>query len=100
MGGDFADEVQFTSALYLASPERMLNILKGCRQDKVLLLGHNPGIGMLAHDLVARAPAHPKFEQYPTAATTVIDFEAESWADITPQSGQVVDFVVPRDLTD
>lgn len=91
-------EVQFTSALYLASPERMLTILKGCRKNKVMLLGHNPGTAMLAQALVSHAPDHAKFDKYPCAATTVIDFEAESWADIAMQSGKIIDFVVPRDL--
>jgi phosphohistidine phosphatase len=91
-------EVQFTSALYLASPDRMLTILKGCRQDTVMLLGHNPGTAILAQALVRQEPEHAKFDKYPCAATTVIDFEAESWADIKMQSGKVIDFVVPRDL--
>lgn len=94
------DEVQFTSALYLASPDRMLTILQGNRRQSVMLLGHNPGTGMLAAMLVKSAPNHPKFDQYPSAATTVIRFEAESWADITPHSGEVEAFIVPRDLTD
>jgi len=91
-------EVQFTSALYLASPERMLTILQGCRQDCVMLLGHNPGTAMLADALINQRPQHPSFDKYPTAATTIIDFQAESWADITLNSGTVTDFVVPRDL--
>lgn len=95
-----ADEVQFTSALYLASPDRMLTILQGSRSDSVMMLGHNPGTAMLAAALVKSPPAHPKFDQYPSAATVVIDFEAESWADITRHSGRVEAFVVPRDLTD
>lgn len=91
-------DVQFTSALYMASPERMLNILKGCRQERVMLLGHNPGTAMLADVLVNKAPNHAKFDKYPSGATIVIDFEAESWADIELNSGEVVDFVVPREL--
>ncbi|WP_456387098.1 SixA phosphatase family protein [Profundibacter sp.] len=95
-----ADEVQFTSALYLASPDRMLTILQGSRRNSVMMLGHNPGTGMLAAALVKTPPIHPKFDQYPSAATTVIEFEAESWADITRHSGRVEAFIVPRDLTD
>jgi len=93
-------EVQFTSALYLASPDRMLTILQGCRSNSVMLLGHNPGMAMLAAELVQTAPNHPKFAQYPSAATTVLSFEADSWADITFHTGRVESFIVPRDLTD
>lgn len=95
-----ANDVQFTSALYLASPDRMFTILQGSRHDSVMVLGHNPGTAMLAAALVKTPPDHPKFDQYPSAATTVIDFDAESWADVTHNSGRVEAFVVPRDLTD
>ena len=63
-----------------------------------MLLGHNPGTAMLADVLVSKAPNHAKFDKYPSGATIVIDFEAESWADIELHSGEVVDFVVPREL--
>lgn len=93
-------EVQFTSALYMASPDRMLTILQGCRTTSVMLISHNPGTAILADVLVDSSPEHPKFSHYPTAATTVITFDADSWADIKPGSGHVEAFVVPRDLTD
>jgi len=92
------DKVQFTSALYMASPQRMMTILQGCRAQSTMLLSHNPGTAMLAEELVNQAPKHPKFHQYPSAATTVISFDADSWADITPNTGQVEAFVVPKDL--
>lgn len=78
----------------------MFTILQGSRHDSVMVLGHNPGTAMLAAALVKTPPDHPKFDQYPSAATTVIDFDAESWADVTHNSGRVEAFVVPRDLTD
>lgn len=92
------DNVQFTSALYMASPQQMMTILQGCRPQSTMLLSHNPGAAMLAEKLVNARPKHPKFLQYPSAATTVIRFDVESWADITPNSGQVEAFVVPKDL--
>jgi len=92
------DNVQFTSALYMASPKRMMTILQGCRTQSTMLLSHNPGIAILANSLIQQPPAHPKFSQYPSAATTVISFDAESWADITLGSGHVEAFVVPKDL--
>ncbi len=91
-------EVQFTSALYLASPEQMLRVLKNSKGESVLLLGHNPGTAMLAEALVQNAPTHPKFTRYPTAATTVIAFDAGNWADVVLHSGQVDAFIVPKEL--
>lgn len=92
-------ETRFLGALYHAAPGTMLTTLRregrgGC----VAMIGHNPGIGALAAALVANPPDHPRFADYPTAATTVIDFDAD-WPDITPGSGRCTAFVVPRDLT-
>jgi phosphohistidine phosphatase len=64
----------------------------------VAVIGHNPGIGMLANSLVKQAPAHHRFSDYPTCATSVIDFDLTSWSEVKHQSGTCTDFIVPRDL--
>jgi phosphohistidine phosphatase len=85
--------------LYDAEADTMLEVLRGGpRLTPLLMLGHNPGIGEFAELLVARPPAHPAFHRYPTGATLVARFPAADWADLAPGSGEVVDFVVPRDL--
>ncbi|PVA06461.1 SixA phosphatase family protein [Thalassorhabdomicrobium marinisediminis] len=91
-------ETEFLQSLYLAPEQVMLKALKAARADTVLMLGHNPGIGLFAQDVVAEAPSHPKFRRYPTAATLVCDLPVNDWADAVPRSAQVVDFIVPRDL--
>ena len=86
-------------ALYMADAEKLFQELRQVEDaNTVLILAHNPGIAVLASALADRAPAHRRFDDYPTAATSVLDFEAGSWAKLTPGSGQIVDFVVPRDL--
>jgi phosphohistidine phosphatase len=85
--------------LYLASAGGLMRALQGVKAGKTLLLiAHNPGISQLASTLLARQPASRQFQIYPTGATTVIDFDAETWGDTSVASGQFVDFVVPRDL--
>ncbi|SMX39126.1 SixA phosphatase family protein [Maliponia aquimaris] len=91
---------RYDEALYHAAPQTMLTVLKGAEGDSVLMLGHNPGIGQLAGDLVSTPPDHPRFDAYPTAATLVVRFDIDDWSDLALHSGQVVDFIVPRDLTD
>ncbi len=90
--------VRFLSALYAASAHTMLRALATAGESAVMMIGHNPGIGMLAADLATRPPAHPAFARYPTCATVVLEFDANEWAQLHPHSGQVIDFVVPRDL--
>lgn len=93
-----APEPQFLPALYHAAPEVMLTCLQRAQGQSVLMLGHNPGIAAFARWMLDRAPKHPRFADYPTAATLVADFDAAGWADIAPGSGEAVAFVVPRDL--
>lgn len=90
--------VSHLGELYHASPDGMLEVLRTVQDRHILLVGHNPGIGLLALGLSANRPEHPRFRDYPTGATTVLAFEGETWRDLTPLSGTVTDFIVPRDL--
>ena len=94
----FGGFVNFTGKLYHASPVAMVRVLKAARADHVAMIGHNPGISLLASQLVTQPPAHPRFLHYPTCATAVIDFKIDKWQDVTMRSGQTLDFIVPRDL--
>lgn len=67
--------------LYHASPAAMLTRLKAATGHVVMMLGHNPGIAELAAMLPARPPLTADFRRYPTAATLVVDFQIDSWAD-------------------
>ena len=90
--------VQFLPELYLAEPVEMLRVLAKATADTVMIIGHNPGTGALAAGLAARRPTHPRFSKYPTAATTVLDFNVSEWKEPLAGQGVLVDFVVPRDL--
>lgn len=88
--------LQLVPALYHASPDTVLDQAQRQNAACIAIIGHNPGIGMVAHGVVKERPAHHRFGDYPTCATTVIDFQHK----IALGMGSVVDFVVPRDLTD
>ena len=91
---------KFSQALYLASLDAMLGTIRKVSGVKTLLvLGHNPGTGDLAASLANAPPDHAQFQRYPTAATTVFEFDQPSWENIGPAQGRVVGFIVPRDLT-
>jgi phosphohistidine phosphatase len=90
----------FLPELYHAESWDMLDTLRGAVGETVLMIGHNPGIGELASDLVNAAPDHPRFHDYPTCATLIVDFDGTEWSMLTPGTGRAVDFIVPRVLTD
>ncbi|MFN7225287.1 MAG: SixA phosphatase family protein [Paracoccaceae bacterium] len=90
--------LELKPALYHAGPEVMLAVLHKADPDTVMMIGHNPGIAEFASRLVANAPANPDFGRYPTGATLVVDFMADSWADVGFGQGVVDDFIIPREI--
>ncbi len=91
--------VILSKSLYLGGADIMMNVLRtSATGDVVLMLGHNPGIAEFAARLVSQAPRHKRFADYPTGATTIMRFDALTWADVTWSSGVVVDFAIPREI--
>ncbi len=80
--------------LYHAAPQTILDMVSKQTARCVAVIGHNPGIGMLANALVQTPPPHHRFGDYPTCATTVIDFDDG----VKQGQGRCRAFVVPRDL--
>ncbi len=93
-----ANKTSFTPNLYLAEPEDMMEALSAANGQAVLMLGHNPGIAEFAHRIVKHCPDHTRFYDYPTCATTAMEFDIADWSSIRWHSGQVLGFVIPREL--
>ncbi|MBN2631013.1 MAG: histidine phosphatase family protein [Rhodobacteraceae bacterium] len=93
-----APVLQLKPALYHAGPDVMLAVLRHATADTVMMIGHNPGIAEFAARIVAHAPVEPDFARYPTGATLVVDFVADSWADVGFGQGVVDDFIIPREI--
>ena len=89
---------EFERAIYQASVGTLLEKLKGASGDVVLMLGHNPGTSAFAEELLKDVPNSRNFYNYPTAATTLIDFDIEDWSDLQLRTGKLHSFVVPREL--
>ena len=90
--------LELKPALYHAGVDVMLAVLKNAKADVVMMIGHNPGIAEFAAKLVAKAPLNSEFDRYPTGATLVVDFVADSWAEAEFGQGITVDFVIPREI--
>ncbi len=88
--------------LYHASSDQLMESLYEATANCILLVAHNPGIGELAFRLarmMREMPDHPRFEDYPTGATFVIEWDADSWQNIDWSQGKIKSFLVPRDIT-
>ena len=85
-------------ARFHASAQTILDVLKTRRSPSIMIICHNPGIAEFARRIVNTPPDHPKFSQYPTCATAVIEFDAPAWSAIDWETGALQDFIVPKDL--
>ena len=87
-------------SLYMAEPPAMLAALRQAHGDTVLMIGHNPGIAAFAARLVTSPPAHDRFDDYPTGATLIAEFDIDDWTDLQERTGRAVGFITPRALTE
>lgn len=100
---EFDCEILFEQQLYLASAETLLSTVRGLSETvhSALLVGHNPGLERLVIELT-RDDDHGLrrrvSNRFPTAALAVIELQAESWSDVAPGCGQVVDLILPKEL--
>ena len=95
-------DCEASSALYAASPEAALDLLRESPADArtVLVVGHNPTMGYLAEvlddgDGDDEAITELVTSGFPTACATVFDVEGE-WADLEESSATVRAFHVGR----
>ncbi|MBO6884839.1 MAG: histidine phosphatase family protein [Marivita sp.] len=89
---------RFERALYLAEADEIIETLRCASSDTVLLLGHNYGIAECANALVEDPPDHPRFADYPTCATCLIQFNVTEWSDIREGTGTCLGFAIPREV--
>lgn len=94
-----APQIVLKDKMYNGAAMTLMRVLKAAQGDTVALVAHNPGISFFAEDIVAGPPDHNRFLDYPTGATLVCDFDINDWAEVVSRSGQVIDFVVPKDLS-
>jgi len=95
--------VVYEDALYHASPETMLEMLRAIQpgSSRVMLVGHNPELQSFAGDLAGSGPTHLRDRlrsKYPTAGLAVMTFAAGLWASVTVNSGELKLFLTPKEL--
>jgi phosphohistidine phosphatase len=93
--------VEFEQGLYGAGAEGLLERLRAVPAGvaSVLLIGHNPAMQELALDLAGGGAERGSLEEkFPTGALATLEFDVETWAELQPGRGELVAFMVPREL--
>ncbi|MDX2476443.1 MAG: histidine phosphatase family protein [Gammaproteobacteria bacterium] len=89
------DLIEYRSDMYGASAHHLLSCLAE-QQDinsDIALVGHNPGMEDLAHNLAEDAVGAMS-----TCNVVRLEFDCENWCDLSSASGKVVLTIRPRDL--
>jgi phosphohistidine phosphatase len=94
---------EYDQRLYLASTATLLEIVRAAPHgvERLLLVGHNPGLEELALRLSRRDEGGLRGEvelKYPTGTVAEIGLPAEHWAEVKEGSGRIDRFIRPRDL--
>jgi phosphohistidine phosphatase len=92
----------FDQGLYLASAGDILSRIQKSAPDvaAVLVIGHNPGMHILAARLAASGDPGQMSrlsDKFPTAALAVYSFPQAPWADLDPATGHLDAFITPKD---
>lgn len=98
-------EPHFDERLYLADAATLLSVLREQKEgdpERLLLVGHNPGLQELVFRLVDPARENEFFtaaaEKYPTATLALLQLDIDDWSDISAGCGVLAHFARPRDL--
>lgn len=90
--------IRWEASIYEAVPGTLLKLLADCPAgaQRVLLVGHNPGLDQLLLYLCPTAPLNPAGKLLTTAALARIALP-DDWQTLDPDSGELLDLVRPRE---
>lgn len=92
---DYTGQVEYMDKLYMAEADDVLKVLR--RQDekleRVMVVGHNPGLESLIPMLTGR------IEPLPTASVAYISLPIQSWKDLKHDvEGELVEVWRPKEM--
>lgn len=92
---DYKGTIEFFDSFYMGEPNNYIEVLREIPDDieKVLLIGHNPGLEALLQMLEGKVNA------LPTAAVAFLELEMKHWQDLNPSTvGELVNFWDPDEM--
>ena len=95
--------IRFEPRIYEARTGALLELVRAIPAEvqDALIVGHNPGLERLVVELThddhagLRAKVAGKF---PTAALAVIELPVEGWNEVEPETGKLVELILPKEL--
>ncbi len=95
-------KVELLAELYAADPSLLLQVVHSAAAEdpqRLLLVGHNPGLHELAFVLTGSGNAAARAvlaDNLPTSGLIVLDFDIDDWRDVAFRGGRLELFVSPK----
>lgn len=92
--GAWSAPIELRRTIYEATPATLLREAAACAgaPQRLLLVGHQPGLSLLVAELVGSEP------DFPTAALARIDLELARWKELRPGSGRLAWLITPETI--
>lgn len=87
------EKIQLEIDIYEANATNLLKIVNSLNDDfkQVAIFGHNPGLTDFANYLT-----DAQIYNIPTSGTVLIEFELETWSEISYHNGRLIEFDYPK----
>ncbi|MEM6811636.1 MAG: phosphoglycerate mutase family protein [Pseudomonadota bacterium] len=90
--------IEFSDDLYNASASTLLQNIQQEQSDHLLVIAHNPGIHMLAYQLISPNDQNRQLDKlssyYPPCSLAIISCGIESWAELTIEANKLENFII------
>ncbi|NJN77632.1 MAG: histidine phosphatase family protein [Saprospiraceae bacterium] len=85
--------IQQEKAIYEASVNTVLEVLRGLSDDKnvVFIFGHNPTFTMIANDF-----SDDYIENVPTCGIVAVEFDVDNWENLHQNNSRFLSFDFPK----
>jgi phosphohistidine phosphatase len=97
--------LRFEPRIYMARVAELMDLIRALPDDahSTLLVGHNTSAERLVAKLSVDDEAGLRRrveEKFPTAALAAIELPINSWNEVEPEQGRLVELIYPADLSD
>lgn len=92
---NFTKPILYDKKIYEASVQTLESIVKSIddKYDIVFLLGHNPGLKMLAESIVGLEG------NIPTSGIVEVEFDCKKWSEISSKNAKLISFDYPKKIS-
>jgi len=88
----YKKKIEYENKIYESNMITLKNLIKGIDDEynTVFIIGHNPGLNMLAEELCGF------LKNIATTGVIAINFDCSSWSEISSQNSYLIEYLYPK----